>query len=112
MAGNRLGPRTTVAYTSDTGEVYAITTDVDLATAAGLSAAVVGTQSKPSRFDPRGVWAESVAAPKARRFIICNTGSSIYEADSSTPITIDGEAFVTTGRIGERFSFPKLAAGP
>lgn len=112
MPGNRLGPRGVFAYTSDTGEVYALRLDVSLAEAAGLALATSSAKSKPTGFRPRFVWAESNGTPKARRKIVCNTGSTIFEADGSSSVTIDGEPFTTTGRIGERFSFPKLAAGP
>lgn len=107
MAGNRLGPRGRFQYTSDTGDIYNITTDVDLAAAGGLSVAVAGAgQAPPRRFKPRGVYAQnSVGGVLARRFVICDADAAFYSTTSPSNITIDGEVFSTTGRRGETLSF-------
>lgn len=106
MAGNRLGPRETYLYTSDTGTVYRIETDASLGTAGGLTVADSGTGSMPpSRFEPRFVWCVSNAAPFARRKVICDVDFAGYATSVPTAVTIDGEAFTTTGRIGERLQF-------
>lgn len=107
MAGNRLGPRGRFQYVSDTGDIYNIETDVDLATAGGLSVAVAGAgQAPPKRFSPRGVYCQSnTGGILARRFVICDADFASYATTASTNITIDGEVFATTGRKGESLSF-------
>ena len=106
MPGNRLGARDTFSYTSDTGTVYRIETDANLGLAGGLEPADSGTGSAaPPRFSPRGLWCKSAAAPVVRRFVPCNVDNAAYSSGVPTSITIDGEAFTTTGRIGEKFSF-------
>ena len=107
MAGNRLGPRARVQYTSDTGDIYNLTTDADLAAASGLPLAVSGTgQAPPRRFKPRGVYAQATSAQGlARRFIPCDPDATFYATSASSTITIDSESFTTTGRRGETLSF-------
>lgn len=107
MAGNRLGPRARVQYTSDTGDIYNLTTDADLAAAGLLPIAVAGVgQAPPRRFQPRGVYCQStVGGVLARRFVPCDADFAAYATSSSSNITIDGEVFATTGRRGETLSF-------
>lgn len=107
MAGNRLGPRARVQYTSDTGEIYNLTTDADLAAASGLPLAVAGTGSAPPRrFKPRGVYCQNtVGGSLARRFVPCDPDAAFYATSASSNITIDSEVFITTGRRGETLSF-------
>lgn len=107
MAGNTLGPRARVAYTSDTGDVWNLTTDADLAAASGLPAVTEGTgQRKPSGASLRGVYAQATIGGRlVRKFIPCNATAAFYDTNSSTSITIDGTAFTTTGRKGESYSF-------
>lgn len=103
MPGNRIGPRGRYDYESDDGTTYVIRTDADLATAGGLVANTTGGTPKPTGFQPRGVYAQ--ASDGARRFIVCNLDSTIYDTSSSTTVTIDGESFTTTGRRGEKLTF-------
>lgn len=107
MAGNTLGPRGKFAYTSDTGEIYNITTDVDLATAAGLPAATPGTGSaKPTSLSLRGVYCQATIGGRiVRKRLPVNEDSALYDTDSSSTVTIDGTVFTTTGRQGESLSF-------
>lgn len=107
MAGNRLGPRARVQYTSDTGDIYNITTDADLAAAGQLPVAVAGAgQAPPRRFQPRGVYCQNVVGGSlARRFVACDADAAFYATSSPSNITIDGEVFTTTGRRGETLSF-------
>lgn len=107
MAGNTLGARGRYAYTSDTGEVYNITTDVDLATAVGLSPATVGTGSaKPSGLSLRKVHCQATIGGKiVRKSLTVNADSALYDTDSPGTVTIDTVSFTTTGRKGESLSF-------
>lgn len=107
MAGNTLGPRARVQYESDTGVIYNLTTDADLAAASGLPVAVAGTgQAPPRRFRPRGVYVQAViAGALARKFIPCNADAAFYATASSSNITIDTVSFATTGRRGEQLTF-------
>lgn len=107
MAGNRLGPRARVDYTSDTGEVYSLTTDASLAAASGLPLSTPGSgQAPPRRFKPRGVYCQATdAGVTARRFVPCDADAAFYATDSTSNVTIDSEVFITTGRRGETLSF-------
>lgn len=111
MAGNRQGPRAWYSYTSDTGTVYAIFTDIDLAAAAGLTAAVLGTPEKPSRLTPRYLTLKSITGSLTSKRLICNASNSNYS--NGGQVTVDGEVFQVTGRVGEKLTFPQLAVpGP
>lgn len=111
MAGNRSGPRGWFAYVDDLGDTYAIFTDVDLANAAGLSPAVLGTPEKKTRLQPRYVVAKSIAGTPTSRQVICNPTNTVYA--NGGVLTIDGEQFRATGRVGEKYTFPQLAVpGP
>lgn len=106
-AGNTLGQRGRYAYTSDTGEIYNITTDVDLATAAGLPAATAGTGSaKPARLGLRKVFLQgTVGGVTVRKSLTVNPDSTLYNTDAPSTVTIDTVVFTTTGRKGESLSF-------
>jgi hypothetical protein len=111
MAGNRSGPRGWYRYVDDIGNVWAIFTDVDLAEAGGLTPALIGTNEKPQRLQPRYLVAKSVAAPATNRRIVCLANFDLYE--NGGVINIDSEAFRVTGRVGEQYTFPQLAVpGP
>jgi hypothetical protein len=113
MAGNTLGARAYFRYVSDSGALYNILTDVDLGTAGGLVEATTGAPTLPRRFRVRGVWAEgTVDGRVVRKFIPCADTAAIYDTDVSTAVTVDGVNFITTGRIGERASFPRFNVTP
>lgn len=106
MAGNRLGPRGVFLYTSDTGTEYRIETDASLGAASALPVAASGDGSPPPRrFSPRGVWCKSVAGDPTTRFVPCNVDFAAYATSTPTSVTIDGEQFTSTGRVGERLTF-------
>lgn len=107
MAGNTLGPRGRYQYESDTGEIYNISTDVDLATAAGLTASAAGTGSaKPTRLKPRVVHLQATIAGRlVRKQLIVNPDNALYDTDTSGTVTIDTTVFTSTGRRGESLSF-------
>lgn len=109
---NTLGVRRYYRYTSDGGTDYKYLTDEDLGTAAG---AVLGDTfpNLPRRFKPRGVYAEAtVSGRKVRKFIICPTNdNTLYAAEASTAVTVQGTNFGTTGRKGEKVSFGRNPPG-
>lgn len=107
MAGNTLGPRAKYQYVSDTGDVFNIRTDVDLATAAGLTASAAGVGSaKPGELEPRRVFCQATINDKlVRKALIVDIDSPLYATDTSSTVTIDGTVFTTTGRKGESLSF-------
>lgn len=113
MPGNTLGPRAYFRYVSDSGVNYNILTDVDVGTAGGLVQATTGAQRKPGGFELRGVYAEATVGGRlVRKFVPCSATSPAYNTDVSTAITIDGSNFLTTGRRGERASFPRFTPDP
>lgn len=111
MAGNRIGNKSKYGYTDDRGVERRITRDDDLAEAGGLAVLLAAGQSRPGLEKgqtPRGVWARALVATAegfARRFIICNLDADIWTAAGPTAVDIDGEAFITTGRVGEKQRF-------
>lgn len=106
MPFNTLGPRGRYVYTSDTGQDYTITTDADLATAAGLSAATSPEPPPlPKGTRPRVVHVQATVGGVIRRKdLVVNADSTLY-TDSRQAVTIDGTAGQTTGRRGESVSF-------
>lgn len=111
MPGNRLGPRGWFRYVDDIGNALAIFTDVDLATAAGLQAAVIGTPEKPQRLEPRYIVLKSITGSPTTKRLICLANFDVYE--NGGVVSIDGESFRATGRVGEQYTFPQLAVpGP
>jgi len=106
----RLGSRSYYTYTSDSGDDYNLLLDDTMATLPGtglvLEAANSDSSPPPRRFKPRGVFWESNTQGLSSKFIVCGTvGSTLYSQNSSTSVTIDGEAGRTTGRKGEKVSY-------
>lgn len=106
LTGNRLGGKSTVQYTSDTTQDYLLKMDTDLIiVGSGLIIGNVG-QTKPSRFKPRGVFAQFIDTGKVyRKFLIANAGSTLYASNTPQGVVIDGATFTTTGRRGEKQTF-------
>ena len=110
MAGQTLGTRSYYLYTNDASANYSILLDDDLATAAGLTKDD-SNPNKPDRFKPRGVYVEAtVGGNKVRKFLVCQADSAIYDTDTTSSVTIDTQAFDSTGRRGETLSFPRNTA--
>lgn len=104
MPGNLLGQRGWYLYTADNGNQYSYQTDRDLAAAVGATLNA-SNQTLPRGLRPRGVYCQD--ADGNRKFVICpSTTTAAYEADGSTTLTIDGTAFTTTGKRGERVRVP------
>lgn len=106
MPFNSLGPRGRYVYTTDTGRDFVVETDVDLAAAAGLSAATSPEPDRlPSNINPRVVFVQAVVGGRTlRKNLVVNAGSPLF-TDSRKAVTIDGTAGTTTGRKGESVSF-------
>lgn len=107
MAGNTLGPRERVAYTSDSGAIWNLDTDANLADASGLPAATAGAgQRKPSRAKPRCVFLTgSVGGVIVRKELVVNADNALYDTTSSGTVVIDTVTFTSTGRRGETLTF-------
>lgn len=116
MAGNTLGKRAKFIYTSDSGQAYVMTLDEDLGTAAGLPQrdATNGGNAvrRPTRFKPRVVFVEATIEGEeegdsyvARKELVVNATSALYNTNSAATVTIDGTEFTSTGRRGEKLSF-------
>lgn len=111
-SGNTLGVRRYYKYTSDGGTEYKYLTDETLGT-------VMGAQlndtlpTLPRRFKPRGVYVQgTVAGQKVRKFLISPlSDNTIYSAEGSVAVSIDGVNFGSTGRKGEQYSFGRNPAG-
>lgn len=102
--GQTLGPKRYFRYDNDKGTPYKLLLDQTLGELGGLTEDDQGP-TPPLRFKPRVAFVEAVVnGVKVRKEIVCALDSTIY---TSTPVTvtIDGVAFKTTGRRGERLSF-------
>lgn len=103
--GQTLGPKRYFGYDSDSGTQYSLLLDETLGLAGGLTLDDTKPPA-PRRFKPRGVYVEAIVnGTKARKFIICDPTSPLYDADASTNVTIDTIVFASTGRRGEKLSF-------
>lgn len=107
MAGNLLGARSWYLYTADDGTNYSYQTDDDLATAvtATLSDA---NGTLPRGLRPRGVYCKDAAGNK-KFVIVPSVTNTVWTAVGSTTLTIDGTAFTTTSKRGERVRIPSNA---
>lgn len=111
--GQFSGPKSEYIYVLDNGGRIKIKLDPQLNVAnSGLvayDAENPGTLvAKPDRFKPRGVYWQGTASgfEGRRKFLVCGTvGSTLYTAQSSTVVTVDGAAGKTTGRRGEQQTF-------
>lgn len=108
MPGNALGDRQWYLYEADSGISYSYLTDSDLATAAGATPDAT-SPNFPRRFKPRVVFVQGTSATGQvlrKELIIPTNDSSLYSPQTTQTVTIDGVAFSTTGRRGEKVSFP------
>lgn len=112
MSGNTLGERGWYAYTADDGTQYGYQTDVDLAAAVAAVPMTTGLPSFPRRFKPRVVLWEGTDDEDnvIRKEIICPlTTTTVYSSDTSSVLNVDGAPGYTTGRRGEKMSFPRYS---
>ena len=107
MDGHTLGVRASALYIDDAGNSFSITTALAFIIATNDSVDATNP-SLPKRFQPRGVWCQRKdGATVFRKFVPVGTpGNPIYSGNARQQIEIDGQTFVTTGRVGERVSFP------
>lgn len=112
--GQFTGSRAKYEYTADDERIYILTLDETLGdiagaglTKVGAGGASAGAQSKPSRFEPRGVYWQATATgfEGRRKFLTCASDSALYTATAGQALTIDGVAGVTTGRRGEQLTY-------
>jgi hypothetical protein len=110
--GNRLGPRATFEYETDALETILYQQDRSVGEAVGNTIAT--TAARPSSIDGRYlrgryVLVEAKDDPTVRkRIFIGKNDNTLFAADESQEVTINGVVFVTTGRVGERVSFLKV----
>lgn len=114
MAGNSLGPRKAYVYTTDDGKTTILLLDETIATLTGTGLVPYTNQvpdlPKTYRFTPRIVYWESDDKTLRKR-ITCGTASAaLYAKTVSAPLTIDGTAGYTTGRVGEKVSYLRGSA--
>ncbi len=108
-SGNTLGPRATFVYQTDSQEdiVYQADRSVGLAVGNVLATTAQRPSSINTRYlQGRYVLVEAQNDPSVRKKIfIGDPLNTLFAADSSQNVTINGVVFVTTGRVGERVSF-------
>lgn len=117
--GQYTGQRQPYIYESDAGEAYIMLMDSTLAGLAGsglvlaTAANSAGATPAPKRFQPRAVyWQGELNGRIVRKRITCgSTDATLYQSDTSQALTIDGVQGSTTGRVGERLTFVRLATG-
>lgn len=119
LDGNRQGPRERYVYlTDDITVAYILTTDQDLAVAglgAGAAAPDVYDPANPPtgiticpaprRFSPRVVFVQDPVSGARKNLIAFSSTADLYSTSLSQTVTIDGLAFESTGRKGEKLTF-------
>lgn len=111
--GQFTGPRKTYEYVSDSGTSFFLSLDSTLGdlTEVDLTEATEETeaQNKPTRFEPRAVyWQGEIDGRIVRKRLVCGSDSALYASNKSEKLTIDDVEGKTTGRVGEKFSFPSF----
>lgn len=108
--GNRLGPRKTFVYTTDSSVDYNITLDESVATALGNPASTDGDlpilrASAARPLQPRYVLLALQSNPAIRKSaIVCENDNTTFAADGPTEVTINSVVWNVTGRVGEKRS--------
>lgn len=110
MAGNILGGRSYYQYQADDGSNYSLLLDDSNAAATGM-VEDDSFPAPPRRFKPRVVFVErNLGARIARKELVVPTSANAaYATNTTSNITIDTLAYTTTGRRGEKLSFPRNA---
>lgn len=113
MAGNILGGRSYYQYESDDGTNYSLLLDDSNAAAMGM-VADDSLPAPPRRFKPRVVFVEVALTNRiARKELVAPTAANAnYATNTTTVITVDGVAYNSTGRRGEKLSFPRNSDAP
>lgn len=108
--GNVLGPRGTFTYQGTNGVTYNITLDRSVATAVGNTLSTNAalprvTASGTVPLSPRYILVQSKDEPsKRKRVVIGDIANSLFASAAASEVTINGEVFVVTGRVGEKSS--------
>lgn len=106
MAGNSLGPRALYNYIDDNGNQGVYLTDVNLGSAINATLAGSGDpRVKLYGLRKRYVLCENADGTKKKR-VTCPTNDSTAFLAGGT-LSIDGEEFIVTGRVGEAQTFGK-----
>lgn len=112
--GNRLGPRGTFVYESDTGISYNISLDRSVSTAVGNDLSTNGAlpvlrASQQFPLKARYILLSLDSDPNiTKRVIIGDIENTIYQSSAPTSVTINGAAWTVTTRVGERRSVLKV----
>lgn len=111
-SGQTLGNRAYFAYTADDGSVYSLQLDETLGLAAGLTPDILAP-NRPINFKPRYVLYEGVVdGKKVRKRLVCNSNFLAYNTDQTATTVIDGVGYQSTGRVGEKLSYPRNPPAP
>lgn len=110
MAGNTLGPRTLFRYFTDNADQGVYLTDRDLGLAVGATPAA-GSDPRITLYGlrKRYVLCENADGSVKKR-VVCPRIENDKFINGGT-LTIDGETFIITGRVGESQTFGKGTAG-
>lgn len=107
--GNRLGPRATFNYVTDSLETVAFVGDRSVGVAVGNTLPAspgrpISVNSKYLR--ARYVLVQQKDDPTVRKKIVIGSAdNTLFAGDSAQDVTINGVVFTTTGRVGESVSF-------
>lgn len=117
-AGNVLGPRGTFTYETDQGVTYNITQDRSVGEAVGNTistnaALPVLPISATKPIKPRYILVVDSDEPtKRKKIVIGDPTNSLFASAASATVTINGETFEVTGRVGEKRSTLRLTPAP
>lgn len=112
--GNRLGPRGTFVYTSDSLVEYNISLDRSVSIAVGntlsTDAALPNVRASGNRpIEPRYFLLALTATPTIKKkAIVCDADNTTFAADGASTLTINGVSWTVTGRVGEKRSSVRL----
>lgn len=116
--GNRLGPRATFIYTTDSGVDFNISLDESVSEAVGnprstqaLLPVIRASQSRP--IQPRYFRVQLASDSRVTKSIICCDPTALnWINNNAATITINNVAYIITARIGEQRSVLKVDAPP
>lgn len=106
--GNVLGPRGTYVYETNTGVSFNMSLDRSVSDAVGNAlsqngALPVATSGGTIPFSPRYILVRSADEPsKRKKIVIGDPANSLYASAAAASVTINGEVFNVTGRVGEK----------
>lgn len=111
--GQFLGNRKSYIYVSDEGTKYIALLDETLASLADVGfdeyTGQADAQPMPKRFKMRLVYWEATDFYKRKRLYCGKNDATLYKKKASTNLIVDGVAGFTTGRVGEKMSYVKIA---